>query len=219
MSRKWIAPLVALLMAVAVVVAWGSLPELVPTHWGPSGEADGWGSRSSLFILPAVALGLWALFWLLLRLGPRHENLERSRETWWLVANCSVLMLAVVHFAQLAAGLGWRVDVARLVMVASCFLIIAIGNYLPRLKPNWWMGIRTPWTLESDEVWRETHRTGGRWMVIGGILAVPAVFLPAPTNLHVFMAILVGVSLAAVIYSYVLWRRLRGDDRSHAQSS
>lgn len=219
MSRRWIAPMVVLLMLAAVLVAWGSLPEQVPTHWGVSGEADAWGSRSSLFILPAVALGLWGLFMMLIRIGPRHENLARSRETWWLVANCSIVMLAVVHFTQLAAGLGWQVDVSRLVLVASCILVVAIGNYLPRMKPNWWMGIRTPWTLESDEVWRETHRVGGRWMVIGGVVAALAVFLPAPVNVFAFLSILVGVSIFAVVYSYLIWRRLGGDDRSRAGSS
>lgn len=218
MSRRWIGPVAVLLMLAAVLIAWSSLPERVPTHWGVSGEADAWGSRSSLFLLPGVALAMWGMFGLLVRLGPRRENLDRSRETWWLVANAAILMMATVHFAQLAASLGWQVDVSRLVLVASCLLIVAIGNYMPRLKPNWWMGIRTPWTLESDEVWRETHRLGGRWMVIGGIVAAFAVFLPAPMNVFAFLTILIGVSLMTVVYSYLSWRRLGGDDRPRASN-
>src|SRR5690606_29434028 len=157
MSRKWIGPLAVLAMIVATLAAWESLPTRVPMHWGLSGEVDGWGSRSSLFIMPALAAGMWALFALLIRIGPREGSLDRTRETWWLIANVSILLLLGLHLVMMGAALGWPLDVSRLVLSGTGLTLAITGNYLPRLRPNWWMGIRTPWTLESDEVWRETH--------------------------------------------------------------
>lgn len=211
MSRRWIAPLLVLVMLAATLAAWDSLPERVPTHWGISGEPDAWGSRSSLFILPLAALGILALLTLLLRIGPRRQNLERAESTWWTVVNIAMAMLCALHLVVLAASLGWNVDVSRIVYAAAGLGIAAMGNYMPRMRPNWWMGIRTPWTLENDEVWRETHRVGGRWMLVGGLIGAASVVLPAPTNFYVFMTAVMTCALVPVVYSYFVWRRLGGD--------
>lgn len=211
MSRGWIAPLAVLAMFAVTLAAWESLPERVPTHWGVSGEPDAWGSRGTLFILPMTGVFLWGVFTVLPRVGPRQANLERTRETWWLVANVALLMLLALQLVVLGASLGWNIDASRIMLAVTGIFLAVIGNYLPRMRPNWWMGIRTPWTLENDEVWRETHRVGGRWMLGGGILAAGAALLPAPLNFYLFMTIVMLAALVPVVYSYVLWRRLGGD--------
>ncbi len=211
MSRRWIGPLVIAVMFAVTIAAWSSLPETVPTHWNAAGEVDGWGSRNSLFIMPAVGAGMWGMFILLWAIGPRRANLEKSSETWWLVANFAIIMLAALHLALLGAARGWPMDVTRVIFVITGLSLAVLGNYMPRLKPNWWMGIRTPWTLENDEVWRATHRMGGKWMMFGGLAAAAVALLPAPTSTYLFTAIVLVSALVPAAYSYVLWRRLGGD--------
>src|SRR5690606_29548471 len=209
----WIAPLIIVVMFAVTLAAWGSVPETVPTHWNASGEVDGWGSRSTLFLLPVAAALLWGLIVLLWQIGPRKQNLERSSSTWWQVANIVVLMCFGLHVVLLGAALGWGLDVSRVILVLVGLSLALLGNYMPRLKPNWWMGIRTPWTLENDDVWRETHRMGGRWMMFGGLAAAAAALLPAPTSTYLFTTIVVVCALVPVVYSYIAWRRLGGGPR------
>jgi uncharacterized membrane protein len=94
-----------------------------------------------------------------------------------------------------------------LIMIGLMFIVL--GNFLPRLRSNWWMGVRTPWTLESERVWRETHRMAGWTFVAGGAVAVLAVLLPAPLRFPIGFAGLMGGGLLPVIWSYVLWRRYK----------
>lgn len=208
MTRRWLAPLLALLMLVATALAWERVPERIPTHWNAAGEPDAFGSRLTLLVLPISAFALWLTFVVLARAGPRRENVERVQETWWLIANVALLLLAALHGSILAVSLGAAFDVTRFALLVTGLGLAVIGNYLPRLRPNWWMGIRTPWTLESDEVWRETHRVGGRLMLVAGLVGAGAAFLPPPANGLVFVGAVLAAAAGSVAYSYLVWRRL-----------
>ncbi|MBV9107877.1 MAG: SdpI family protein, partial [Gemmatimonadetes bacterium] len=105
------------------------------------------------------------------------------------------------------------IDEGRTTLAGMGLLLMVIGNYLPRIRSNWWMGIRTPWTLESERVWRDTHRVGGRTFVAGGLLCAIAAFLPEPFSTFVPSAALALGALIPVVYSYVAYRR---ETREHA---
>jgi uncharacterized membrane protein len=90
-------------------------------------------------------------------------------------------------------------------------LFVFLGNYLTRVEPNWFVGIRTPWTLSSDTVWRKTHRTGGLLMVLGGVVLAISAFLPRPAFLALFVVTIVVVGVIPMVQSYVLWKREKHD--------
>jgi uncharacterized membrane protein len=208
--RKGLGGLIVGVMLAAVVVAWPWLPENVPTHWNIRGEVDGRMPRfPGVFLAPAVALGMWLLLPLLRKLDPRRENYERFDETFWLVVNVLLGFLAAVHALLLAAAVGWPVDVARWLVALLGVMMIVLGNYLPRVRSNWWMGVRTPWTLESERVWRDTHRLAGRTFVAGGVLAVGSALLPIAARFWVVVVAIMAAALVPAVYSYVLWRRER----------
>jgi uncharacterized membrane protein len=106
------------------------------------------------------------------------------------------------------------VDLPRAVIVGMGLFLAALGNYLPRIRSNWWLGIRTPWTLESERVWRETHRVGGRMFVGAGLLAAIAGFLPDPFCPAIPIAALAVATLVSVAYSYVAFRRETAQGRA-----
>ncbi len=194
-------------MALFVVWAWPRLPDRIVVHWGPSFQPDGWGPRGSVVVIPVVAAGLWLLMPLLRRLDPWRERYASWEPTFWLVVNLVVLLLAVVEGAVVGYNLGWPVNMQRVLLVAIGVLFVGLGNYMPRVRPNRWVGIRTPWTYSSEWVWQETHRIGGRAMVLAGLVVVGAAF--APPRLAPWLslgAILLG-ALVPVLYSRVLWRR------------
>jgi len=210
MSRRWLGPVVVAAMLAFALAVYPSLPERVPTHWGLSGEPDDWMPKwPGAFLPAAMAAGVWLLLIGLRRIDPRRAHYEKFDETFWLLVNLLVLFMALVEVVALGAALGWPLDVARVMLLAAGLLFVALGNYLPRVRSNWWMGIRTPWTLESERVWRETHRVAGWSFVFGGAVTMVAALLPPAARPWVALAGLVVAGFVPVVYSYVLYRRER----------
>lgn len=173
---------------------------------------DAWSARwPAAVLIPGVALGLWLLLPLLRRVDPRRAHYERFDETFHVLINVIVAYVGVIHVLMLGAALGWAIDMARTMVAMIGVSFIAIGNFLPRIRSNWWMGIRTPWTLENERVWRETHRLAGWTFVAGGVLAVCAVLLPPDVRMPVAIVALIGGALLPAAWSYVLWRRYGGE--------
>ncbi len=208
MKRKWIAPLVIVATYGFSIAVAGRLPERVATHWGLDGEADGWMSPwGAALSLPTVILAVWALLLALPRIDPRKAHVEKFWPTYLLVVTGVVVFLAMLQVMVLGSALGWAIDVTRSVLILTGGLFLLIGNYLPRVRSNWWMGIRTPWTLSSERVWKETHRLGGWTMMAGGLVAIVAAFLAPDSGIPVALVGMLGGALIPAVWSYVLWRR------------
>src|SRR5690606_4775678 len=169
MSRPWLGPVLLAAMVVFALAVYPSLPEQVPTHWGLSGEPDDWMPKwPGAFLPPLLGAGVWVLLLVLRRIDPRRAHYESFRSTFWLLLNVLLSFFALLHVVSLGTALGWPLDAGRAILLAVGLLFIALGSYLPRVRSNWWIGIRTPWTLESERVWRETHRPAGRTFTAGG---------------------------------------------------
>ncbi len=208
MRSRWFGLIVFAVAAALSIWAYPRLPEVVATHWNLRGEPDKHSSRLiAAAMLPLGILVLTAIFALWPRFDPRRANYEKFGDTYRLLTN-SVLVIALVgHGALLAAGLGYAVQVGRLLPIGLGLMLVFLGNYLTRVEPNWILGIRTPWTLSSDTVWRKTHRTGGLVFVIAGlVIAVGAALVPKYAVQLLVIAI-VSASLIPVVQSYILWRR------------
>lgn len=208
MNRRWLGPVLLVAMWGFALAVYPRLPDTIPIHWNASGEVDGWAGKWPMaFGLPATATGVWLLLLFLPRIDPRRESYDRFRDTYWLVVNLVVLFLAGLEVATLGVPLGLEVDVAAVTIASLGILFVVLGNYLPRVRPNWWMGVRTPWTLSNDRVWRETHRLAGRTFVLGGIALVVAALLPAEVHLSVLAGVVPLTVLVPVVHSYRLWKR------------
>lgn len=213
MSRRWVGPVLLVAMLVFALAVYPLLPARIPVHWGFRGGVDRWAPKwPNAFFAPALGLALWLLFPLLRRLDPRRRQYERFNETFWLLVNAMVAFTAVMELVVLGAALGWPMDTTRVVLFVVGLVFVVLGNYLPRVRSNWWIGIRTPWTLESEWVWRETHRLGGRTFVFGGLTTMVAALLPALVRPWVALAGLLVGGFVPVVYSYILWQR---EQREH----
>ena len=153
-----------LLLAALAFSLWAlpHLPARVTTHWDLAGRPDGTMSPTvaALFVPLAGAL-LGAIFAFLPHADPRREGLLHGG-IWWTLGNAILAFLAVVQVALLGYNLGWPLSINGVVLVGVGLLLVLLGFLMPRMQPNWFMGIRTPWTLTSDTVWRRTHALGGR---------------------------------------------------------
>jgi uncharacterized membrane protein len=207
---------IAALAAVVSVWAYPQLPSTVVTHWSLHGQPDGYSSRLwAVTALPVLIVLLTGLFRVLPKVDPKGANYEKFLSTYWLIANAVVTFVGVGHGLVVANGLGYTVQVDRLLPVGLGLLLAFLGNYMTRVEPNWFVGIRTPWTLSSDAVWRKTHRTAGWLLVFGGLIIAGGAFLPRPVFVPLSVAVVTVALGIPVVQSYVLWKR----DQSTARSS
>ncbi len=212
MRSRWFGLVIAAVAVAVSLWAYPQLPPTVATHWNVRGVADGFSSRLvAVAIMPLVIIVMTGLFNVLPKLDPRRANYTKFIGTYWLIANAVILFILIGHGMIVATGLGYPVKIGRTMPIGVGLLFIVLGNYLTRVEPNWFVGIRTPWTLSSDTVWRKTHRTGGWLMVLGGLVIVTCAFLPPGAFLPLFIAAILIMSVIPIVQSYVLWKREKHD--------
>jgi uncharacterized membrane protein len=215
MTRKYlgIASLIMALALLAVALAVGSrLPAemRLPTHWGISGHPDRFSGKWPALLLPAVMTAVISLFfWFLPAIEPRARNLSRSTGLYLWTWTTLLLVNAAVELTVVSVALHWNLRVEHIITGSVGLTFVLIGNQLGKSRSMFMVGIRTPWTLSSEEVWIKTHRLGGKVMVLGGLLMIVCSFLPLPSGLQVGISIAVIAALVGVpvAYSYLLWRR------------
>ena len=209
MRNRWVAPGLILAMLIIGFAIYGRLPEQLPSHWNINGQVDGTMSRlGTVLFLPGLSLAVWLLLLALPRIDPLRQSYPAFEGTLRLFINMIVLFMAVLYLGLLAAGLGWQFEVPRLIMICVGILFVVLGNEMGRLKPNWFVGIRTPWTLADPEVWRSTHRVGGRvFFLVGLAIAVVSLLLPLNVIGYVVLIGALAIVLFSFGYSYLLWRQ------------
>ena len=199
-----ITTLICLLPAAVGAAVYSRLPETMTTHWGLDGTPDGWSSRAfTVFGLPALLAGLNLLMYLGLNADPKRQNMNSTLRTiaLWTPAVVSVL----AGGATIAWGLGYELRIDLVIPVLMGLLFVIIGNYLPKTKQSYTMGIRLPWTLHSEENWNRTHRLAGFLWVLGGVAFIVMSFVG--WSMAAFFAILAVMVAVPTAYSYVLYRK------------
>lgn len=189
---------------------YARFPERVPTHWNFQGEPDGWSSRPlAAFMIPAILAGTYLLFLVMPYLDPKRDRYAQFRKEYHIFKAVIIALLAGVYFIAGLNGLGHEVPIEKWTPFMIGLLFIILGNYFGKIKSNWFMGIRTPWTLSSEEVWNKTHRFGGKAFIFSGILMMLMPLWPAGWQLGIFIVLMVVAAVLPVIYSYILFARER----------
>jgi uncharacterized membrane protein len=188
-------------------IAYPHLPNTVPMHWDAHGNVNGWGAKWMLLVIdPGVMLAILLIFSALPWLSPKQFEVNSFRATYLYIMVAAQAMLVYIHVLILAASLSWVFDVSRAVEGGACLLIALMGNVMGKVRRNFFVGIRTPWTIANEQVWNATHRFAARTFFAGGLLGLLAVIVGAPFWLPI-TAILIA-ALAPVIYSLVFYKQL-----------
>jgi uncharacterized membrane protein len=195
--------------AAASAALYSELPERVATHFDLHGNPNGWMSRPwAAAFMPVFSLGLWAILRFARRLFPRSDEKRLTAEIAALVASLAAVFMSAIHVVILRFATGPAVSVTKLVLVLAGFFFVALGLVLPRVKRNPIIGIRTAWTLRSDENWARTQRVGGYCMVAAGIVSVVAGGLGGTIGAVIAFVGLIVAGIVPVAYSLVLARQL-----------
>jgi len=207
-TTSTIALIIIGLALLAGAILWDKLPDQMASHWNVNDEVDGtmpkfWG----VFLMPLITLGMLVLFLVLPGMDPLKANIAQFRESFNLFIVLIVAFMLYTHGLTLAWSLGYqdfKMSAAMLPFMGVLF--IAIGFMLRKAKRNFFIGIRTPWTLSSDSVWDKTHQVGSVLFMVSGAMAIIGGFFGGTAAFWLMFAPLIGSSLFLVVYSYVLYR-------------
>jgi uncharacterized membrane protein len=201
-----------LLMVVSVglsIWAYPQLPDQVPIHWNFSGEVDGYSSKLfAVLFNPFMLLFLYGVLLGIAEINPRKENYKKFEGTYRMIVYAILTFLVAIHIAIILNGLGYRVSMDWLGSAGIGVLFMILGNYMPRLEPNYFVGIRTPWTLENELVWTRTQRFGGKVFFLGGLVLIANSFLPDFARPYGMGISLFLIIVLPIVYSYFAYKKL-----------
>ncbi len=201
--------IIFLLMIIGALLFYPKIPDKIPTHWNAAGQADGFGGRNSIFIIPIMFFIILILLFILPLMEVFRENMIKIYKYFYAFKIIFSLFFAVLFVATLLPIIGYDINVSRVVIAMIGILFIALGIILPKLKRNYMFGIRTGWTMSSDKVWDKTHKIGGILFALSGIITIILLFvLKLEILFWVFLILIMLVSLFLVFYSYYLYKKL-----------
>jgi len=209
MNLKKELPLIAIVLLPFVYLAyiWNQLPEKVPMHWNIKGEIDRYGDKIELIIIPILLpLLVYVIFLVVPKIDPKNKLNKMGNKLQTikvlLTTFMSILALFIIYSAKNQSFTN-----PNYIVLLIGILYIILGNYFKTIKANNFIGIRTPWTLENETVWKETHKLGGKMWFVGGIIVVlSSLILDKRPNFTIFLIITGIITIIPIVYSYLLFR-------------
>lgn len=192
----------------AGILLWNQLPDPMASHWNANDQVDGYISKFwGVFLLPLMILGMFILFMAVPNIDPLKANIAQFRETFNLFIVLIITFMLYIYGLTLAWNVGYQdFNMSTAMLPFMGVLFIAAGYMLRKAKRNFFIGIRTPWTLSSDTVWDKTHQLGSILFMASGVFAIVGGFLGSMTAFWFMFVPLIGSSLFLVFYSYILYR-------------
>ena len=216
-KREWLQILILAAPFCVAAALWNKLPDPMPNHWGINGQVDGYASKPvAALLLPCINLAFTALMLVLPRIDPKFARYDKEtkaslRRTFAAMRLAVTLYLSFLALVVVVTPLYPAIRIPTVIGSGAGLLLMVLGNLMTKLRPNWFFGIRTRWTLESRDIWIKTHRLGGRLMMAGGVCIL--IFgLLLPMKLFVICVLLPAaavMSIVPIVYSYIIWNRSR----------
>ena len=197
------------LMIVIAIILYPIMPDNVPVHWNAAGQADNFGSKNTaLFLIPGIYLLLMALLLILPAIDVYKENIRKFYNYYIYFKILFGAFFLALYIVTLMPNFGYNINVSKVVMILLGMVFIYLGIIMKHFKRNFFIGIRTAWTLSDDEVWEETHKKGGiAFLLLGIFMILGAIFLDGKALFTTFVIMIVLVSLGIMTYSYILYRK------------
>lgn len=204
-----ILPFIILFATVALSFwAYPLLPDLVVSHWNFAGQADGWSSREfHTLLFPGILFAMYLMFSLMPKFDPHAERYSEFAGAYLMMRNFILLIFFVIFAAATFSNLGYAINIGATVAGAVGVLMIFLGNYFGKLKRNYFIGIKTPWTLASENVWNKTHRLGSRLFIVWGIGLMLAPWLASQVAFVILFGGLIVMLTWLSVYSYWLYKK------------
>ena len=183
------------------------LPEKVASHWNAAGDVDGYmGREIGAFFMPVIGLFMLGLFYVLPLLDPMNKNYAAFRKEYDAFVSLIIGFMAYIYALTLAYNLGYAFNLTQFMAPAFAVLFYYAGAMMEKAKQNWFVGVKTPWTLSSERVWNKTHAIAGKMFKAAGIIALLGIVMPA-VGLIASVAVLLAAAVFSVVYSYLEYQK------------
>jgi len=196
-------------MFVAGIFFYKDLPEMIPTHWGINGKIDDYSKKEFfVFLIPAITLAMVAIFKIGQLMDPKKERYELFKKEWEIIQTSIVVFMSYMYFITIYLSFNQTQRIEPLLFIGMGILFMLIGNYMGKIRQNYTVGFKLPWTIDNEEVWNKTNRLGGYMFVLLGIVfLIESYILWNPA--YVIVSFLLITIFIPTIYSYVLYRKLK----------
>ncbi|MDN3641131.1 SdpI family protein [Lutimonas halocynthiae] len=205
------APLIAIVFAPFIYLAylWNKLPDTVPLHWNIEGEIDDYGDKSELILIPILLpLLIYIIFTIVPMIDPKGK-INKMGNKYFTLKMAMTIFMSVLAMIIIYSVKNETLYNPNYIVLLMGVLFVILGNYFKTLRANYFIGIKTPWTLENETVWKETHKLAGKiWFIGGFIVILSSLLLNQKTNFSIFIAITIIISLVPVIYSFFKYKSL-----------
>lgn len=189
-----------------------ALPSIIPSHWNAAGQIDGYSPKMfAIWFFPTIIVGIKILFGVMKRIDPKKEKYALFEKSWKSLETIMIVFFAYIHIVSLFAALQWISDASRFIVLGMGIFFILLGNYMGKIRQNYFIGFKLPWTLADEDNWNRTHRLAGKTMVIAGMVIVISAFAVPYLRVFAFIAAMIGGFLAPCVYSYVISRKAKGN--------
>lgn len=213
-SKEALLWLILLLPFIYILIVWNTIPDQVPTHFNIKGEPDDYSGKAfALLLLPVMNIVMYFILFFVPRIDPRKKNYEAFGSSYQNIRLVIHLFFVgiFIFITQTTSG-GQHLQLNAFLSMMLLFFAL-LGNYMRTVRSNFFVGIRTPWTLSNDVVWRKTHELGGKiWFYSGIVLAVVVFFLPEMAAGIVMGCGVFLMAIIPVVYSYFEFKKIAGDD-------
>ncbi|MGN4822009.1 SdpI family protein [Bacillus cereus group sp. MYBK139-2] len=207
MRKHLVAIILIFITGLAWAYAWPNLPDTMAIHWGTEG-VNGYASKfNAMLLLLGIMIFTYVLLTITSKIDPKKKNYDKFSKGYMIINYSVVVLLFLVNMLVIGVGLGYDIPMNSTPFILVGLLFIVIGNYLPQCKPNYFVGIKTPWTLSNEEVWRKTHRFSGKVFVVLGVIMILSIFAPVAWKGFLIIGIIVGAVGLTMGYSYVAYKK------------
>lgn len=202
--RKYFAASIALiiLLLLGTIVSYTVLPQEIVSHWNAAGKPDSSTQKPIIFLVPLLAIGLFAVFLILPKIDPFKKNYKKFADAYEQFIFIILLFMAFLQAFTVSWNLGIELNVGAVMAIAFAVLVYFIGDLLEKSERNWFIGVRTPWTISSDKNWKKTNQLGGKLYKLSSIICLLSLLI-ADYAIFIIVGVLIAISIYLFIYSYV----------------
>ena len=210
LKKEWPFLLILLITFIAAIMVYPYMPDQVPIHWNVKGQVDNYGSRLfGTFFLPVLNIIMYVMLIVMPKIDPKQANYSKFGSSYLVIRYALHIFFALIFTLTVFASLGYDINISKWIAVGVAILFIVMGNIMGRVKHNYFVGFRFPWTLANEEVWRKTHQVGAKAMVLGGLGSLIGAILTSGSISFVILMIGIFVPMIfTTIYSYLLYKKL-----------
>lgn len=209
-KKDWFIILLMILTLIISLLLYPKLPDKMPSHWNIKGEVDAYSSKlSGVLNINLMNIGFYFLFLIIPSIDPKKQNYENFRPAYNVIRYTFHLLFVALQYIILLSSLGYKLNVGTIVTLSVGIMLILLGNQMGRIKHNYFVGIRTPWTLADETVWVKTHRFSAPLWVVGGFIVGILAFFNGTVAFIGLLIVIFTISIIPIIYSYLCFKNIK----------